>query len=179
MPQFLEARIQGREDMRSCFCFWRRQEGESVPIVTVETTVNAPAEKVYELAKGVERFPEFMPEVESVKVLSREGSDTVTHWVGKIKEFNRTIEWTEQDHWFDDDMRCEFAQVKGDFAVYKGTWAFCADPAGTFVSLHLEYDYHVPLIGALLNKVIFNKMTQNCQNMLNALKAEAEKGAAA
>lgn len=147
-----------------------------MPVVTAEVNVAAPAERVYELAKGVERFPEFMSDVESVEVLSREGNTSVTRWVGKIKEFNRTIQWTERDRWFDDEMRCEFEQTKGDFGLYRGIWEFRRDEGGTFVSLHLEYDYHVPLIGSLLKAIIFNKMKQNCQSMLDALKAEAEKG---
>lgn len=147
-----------------------------MPIVTAEVNIAASPERVYQLAKEVERFPEFMPDVESVEVLSREGSATLTRWVGKVKEFNRTIHWTEQDRWFDEEMRCEFEQTEGDFSLYRGTWEFRPDQGGTFVSLHLEYDYHVPLIGSLLQRVIFNKMKQNCQNMLDALKAEAEKG---
>lgn len=146
-----------------------------MPIVTAEVDIAAPAEKVYELAKEVESFPEFMPDVESVEVLSREGSTIKTRWVAKVKEFNRTIRWVEQDRWFDGEMRCEFEQTQGDFSLYRGIWEFRPDGKGAFVSLHLEYDYHVPLIGSLLNRVIFNKMKQNCQNMLDALKAEAEK----
>lgn len=147
-----------------------------MPIVTAEVNVAAPPEKIFQLAKGVEKFPDFMPDVESVEVLSREGNNTLTRWVGKVKEFNRTIRWTERDRWFDEEMRCEFEQTEGDFSVYRGIWVFRPDQEGTFVSLHLEYDYHVPLIGSLLKRVIFNKMKQNCQNMLEALKAEAEKG---
>jgi len=41
----------------------------------VEATahIHAPLEDVYQVAKDVETFPTFMPDVESVKVLERDG----------------------------------------------------------------------------------------------------------
>ena len=42
-----------------------------MPYVESRIAVAAPARTVYELAKDQERFPEFMPDVETVKVLER------------------------------------------------------------------------------------------------------------
>ncbi len=51
-----------------------------MPFVETTIVVHAPARDVYELAKDQERFPEFMPDVELVTVLERDGARTVSRW---------------------------------------------------------------------------------------------------
>ncbi len=55
---------------------------------TVETTVviKAPVEKVYELARDIERFPQFMEDVEEVEVLEQTADRQVSRWVGNVKQ---------------------------------------------------------------------------------------------
>ncbi|MBV8601994.1 MAG: cyclase, partial [Candidatus Eremiobacteraeota bacterium] len=71
-----------------------------MPYVEVTISVAAPARDVYELAKQQERFPEFMPDVESVTVLERRPDAIVTRWKTLVEE--APIEWTEEDR-FDDE----------------------------------------------------------------------------
>ena len=40
-----------------------------MPIIEVETIINAPVQRVYAAAKEIERFPEFMPNVQTVEVV--------------------------------------------------------------------------------------------------------------
>ena len=49
--------------------------------------INGPIEEVYALAKEVETFPEFMPDVKSVKIVekSADGSRVVSEWVGIVR----------------------------------------------------------------------------------------------
>ena len=47
-------------------------------------------------------------------------------------------------------------------------------PEGTDVRLQVQYDYAIPLIGALIKNLLRKKMQQNTDAMLAALKAEAE-----
>jgi ribosome-associated toxin RatA of RatAB toxin-antitoxin module len=148
-----------------------------VPRIESEVLVQTPVAVIFDLAKQVERFPDIMPDVESVKVLERDGSRTVTEWAGKIKEFNRLVRWTEEDEWDDRAHTCRFWLIKGDFDKYEGTWTFEEVPEGTRVHLALEYEYSVPLIGAIIKALVRKLMQQNCDQMLAALKQEAEKGA--
>ena len=46
----------------------------------------------------MEGFPEFMPDVQSVKVIKREDNMTVTDWITEID--GTEIIWTEEDHFF-------------------------------------------------------------------------------
>ncbi len=149
-----------------------------MPVIHSEITVNTPVDVIYSLAKQVEKFPEIMPDVESVEVLERDGPNTLTHWVGSIKQFNRTIQWTEEDEWDDDNHTCEFRLREGDLDKYEGTWKFEEVPGATRVCLDLEYEYNVPLIGAIIKGLVRKLMQQNCDQMLAALKQEAERGQA-
>ena len=49
---------------------------------------------MYELAKEQERFPEFMPDVETVVVLERHPDRVVTRWKTLVED--APIEWTEK-----------------------------------------------------------------------------------
>ena len=145
---------------------------------TVESTVvvAAPVEKVYEIARDIERFPEFMEDVAEVEILEQTPDRQVSRWVGLIKELNRQIKWTEEDFWDEATRTCQFHMLEGDFSAYGGSWKFEPEGAGCRATLVVEYEYNVPLIGALIKSLLQKKMQQNCDSMLAALKAEAEKG---
>lgn len=148
-----------------------------MPTVIAVTDVAAPLDQVYALARNIEAFPEFMPDVQEVQILEQHPDGRQkSRWVGIVKEFKRTIAWTEEDHWDETNHTCTFAQIEGDFAVYRGAWRFDTTATGTHVELELEYEYDVPLIGNLIKALLKRKMQENCDNMLAAIKAEAEKG---
>ena len=146
-----------------------------MPKVISEVTVARPVAQVYALAKDIERFPEFMADVQSVEILADDPPHRLSRWVGVIKEFNRTIRWTEDDCWDDAAHVCTFAQTEGDFSSYRGRWEFGEVAEGTTVCLEVEYEYNVPLIGALIKGLLLKKMQQNTDAMLAALKAQSEK----
>jgi len=140
--------------------------------VQATTIIRAPLAEVYRVAKDVERFPEFMPDVESIRVLERADSRTVTEWVGVVQ--GRKIRWVEDDHWDDDAHRCRFRQREGDFTTYEGTWSFEAVPEGTRTTLVLEYEMDLPLAGALLSTLLRVLVRKNLESMLAALKGQLE-----
>ena len=145
-----------------------------MPTVESEIIIQAPADQVYALAKDIERFPEFMADVQSVEILEDVPPRRVSRWVGIVKEFNRTVSWTEEDFWDDQQRRCTFRQTEGDYTEYGGQWEFSAAPQGTRVYLRIDFEYDVPLIGSLIKGLLQRKMQQNCEDMLAALKQQAE-----
>ena len=145
-----------------------------MPTVESQIVIERPVAEVYALAQDIERFPEFMADVESVEILEDDPPRRVSRWTGAVKEFNRTIEWTEEDYWDDAAHVCTFSQLEGDFSEYSGRWEFGEVPEGTDVRLQVQYDYAIPLIGALIKNLLRKKMQQNTDAMLSALKDEAE-----
>lgn len=149
----------------------------------VESTVivQAPLETLWQLAQQVEKMPEYMSDLESVEVLEDEAISptqrrTTTRWVALIKQMNRKVRWVEEDIWDSEKHLCSFEQTEGDFSHYSGKWHFeSAGEKETKAHLEISYAIEIPLLGALIQKVILKLMQGNCDNMLDCLKAEAEK----
>jgi ribosome-associated toxin RatA of RatAB toxin-antitoxin module len=144
-----------------------------VPEVCSEVIVSAPPDRVYALAKDVESFPEFLPNVERVTIREREGDRTVSEWVGLVPEFKRTIRWVEADTWDDAARRCDFQLVSGDWDRYEGSWTFEPEGDATRVRLSISYEYNVPLIGPLIKKLLHKLVARNAEETLEGLRRRA------
>ncbi|MFN7016275.1 MAG: type II toxin-antitoxin system RatA family toxin [Fimbriimonadales bacterium] len=144
--------------------------------VEVETVIHAPLETVYAVARDVEAFPQFMPDVKSVKILekSEDGSRTLTEWVAYASQLKLQVKWTEEDLWDDASHSCRFRQVKGDYDQMEGLWEFLPHPEGTLFRSVLDYELRVPLLGAIVQKVVHHLVTLNLKGILEGVKARAE-----
>lgn len=146
-----------------------------MPHVSVTIVVDAPARDVYELAKDQERFPEFMPDVELVTVLERDGDRTISKWKTLVED--APIEWIEEDR-FDDAALCvAYELLEGDLDTFEGTWTFEERDGTTHVVLEIEYDFGVPTLAELIGPTLHKKVVENGEMMLAALKREAEAAA--
>ena len=140
--------------------------------VQSEIVIDAPAAEVYELAKEQERFPEFMPDVETVVVLERHAGYIVTRWKTLVEE--APIEWTEEDRFDDITPRIDYKLIEGDLDTFEGAWLFDEVAGRTRVTLTVEYDFGVPTLAELIGPTLAKKVRENCEMMLAALKTEAE-----
>jgi coenzyme Q-binding protein COQ10 len=138
--------------------------------VTIE--VDAPARDVYELAKKQERFPEFMPDVESVTVLERHPDRLITRWKTLVED--APIEWIEEDRFDDAKTAIAYRLLEGDLDVFEGTWTFDERDGRTYVRLGVEYDFGVPTLAELIGPTLQRKVRENSEMMLLGLKREAE-----
>lgn len=148
-----------------------------MPHIENSVTIDAPLERVYTLAKQLETFPNFMPDVESITVTERspDGTRTVADWVGVAEQFKLKVRWTEEDIWDDAAHTCRFRQLKGDYNAYGGLWTFAAPTETTTVfASAIDYEYDIPLIGPLLKTIVGRLMKDNAQKILEALKTRAE-----
>ena len=146
-----------------------------MPFVTATIVVAAPARSVYELAKDQERFPEFMPDVELVTVLERDGARTLSKWKTLVEE--APIEWIEEDLFDDAVLRVDYRLLEGDLDTFQGSWTFEERDGATYVALEVEYDFGVPTLAELIGPTLHKKVVENSEMMLAALKREAERAA--
>jgi ribosome-associated toxin RatA of RatAB toxin-antitoxin module len=140
----------------------------------VETTIDiaAPRREIYELAKDMERYSDFMPDVEYVKVLSRKGNVTVTRWKTLVEE--APIEWTEEDVFDDEKTRIDYRLIEGDLDKFEGAWTFDEIGGVTHVVLGVDYDFGVPTLAELIGPILHKKVEENSLMMLRALKSKCE-----
>ncbi len=146
-----------------------------MPFVETTITVDADARAVYELAKDQERFPEFMPDVEKVEIIRRDGNRMLTRWKTLVEE--APIEWTEEDVFDDDALRVDYRLLEGDLDRFEGSWTFAnGEPGRTVVTLGVDFDFGVPTLAELIGPTLERKVRENSEMMLAALKREAERG---
>ena len=147
-----------------------------MPYVESTIVVDAPARAVYELAKEQERFPQFMPDVETVTVLERHADYIVTRWKTLVED--APIEWTEEDRFDDAAIRIDYKLIEGDLDTFEGAWTFVESDGQTLVTLGVEYDFGVPTLAELIGPTLAKKVKENSEMMLAALKSEVEATAA-
>lgn len=143
-----------------------------MPFVETQISVAAPARVVYELAKEQERFPQFMPDVESVAILERRPDGAISRWKTLVEE--APIEWTEEDRFDDAALRIDYKLLEGDLDTFEGSWTFTETGGATRVVLGVEYDFGVPTLAELIGPTLEKKVRENSEMMLAALKQEAE-----
>ena len=143
-----------------------------MPYVETSIAIAAPARVVYELAKEQERFPQFMPDVETVTVLERHPTHILTRWKTLVED--APIEWIEEDRFDDEAMRIDYKLLEGDLDKFEGAWTFIENGGQTHVTLGVEYDFGVPTLAELIGPTLERKVRENSDMMLAAIKREAE-----
>jgi len=149
--------------------------------ISVSKIMSAPADRVYARAKDVERFPEVVPDLTEVKVVSRDGASVVSTWRSSVSIaglINRALYWKEEDIWNDDDHSCVFTLIEGDMKKYDGKWTFEPlpdDPERTVVDLAIDFELGMSMLGQLVIKLIDKLMKENCQALLDGLEKLVKK----
>ena len=136
--------------------------------VTRKITVNAPIETVWDVISDVQKYPEFLKEVKSIKVDRVEGNrKTVTYEVTVVKTIQYTLVLTE-----DKPRKVTWTMTKGQMmSKNDGSWELAADgPNRTDVTYTVDIKF-----GLLVPSTISNMLTEvNLPKMLDAYKGRAE-----
>ena len=111
--------------------------------VEASTFIRAPLDAVYAVAKRVEDFPRFMPDLERVTVLERAATSRRRPSGSALVE-GRRIHWIEEDAWDDARHVCRFRQRDGDFERYEGEWSFLPEGDGTRTAIVVEFEFGIP-----------------------------------
>lgn len=146
-----------------------------MPQVERKIVIDSDPKRVYELAKDMESYPRFMPDVESVKIVSREGNSTVTEWVTNVD--GTPFLWTERDNFDDTNLRIEYALIEGDLEKFEGSWNFRPVEGKTEVSLVVDYDFGLPELTELIGPTLHEKVGDNSEMMLSGMKKLVEENA--
>ncbi len=143
-----------------------------MPYTERKQIIKAPVEEVYKIACDMEKYPQFMPDVESVKVTQRGENMTITEWVTDID--GTEIMWSEEDHFDAANRIIEYRLLDGDLDKFEGQWRFTPCDEGTEVLLTCDFDFGIPELVHLIGDILLIKVGENCEMMLAGLKAQLE-----
>jgi len=140
----------------------------------VESSVNIQGkrEDVYILAKNMERFSEYMPDVKEVKVVEKSDNSTVTEWETLVEDI--PICWKEVDEFDDRNLRIKYKLIEGDLDKFEGEWIFENIGNETKVTLTVDFDFGMPTLADLIGPVLEMKVKENSMMMLEAMKKKIE-----
>ena len=144
-----------------------------MPFVESTISISGPGRAVYEILTQMERFPDFMPDVKSVRVLQQTERGTVTSWETEID--GMPVSWEEEDIFDPEKMTIEYRLTQGDLERFQGAWQVLESEDGeSTVSLTVDFDLGVPMLADVLGPVMIEKVRQNSEMMLAAVKRRIE-----
>ena len=141
--------------------------------IHVSKLISRPIDEVFAVAQQVERFPDVLPDLDKVTVLENDGAGhTVTKWDGTVTlgPITKKISWTERDVWDNGAKTCTFTLVEGDMKHFNGVWTFAEANGGTQVDMRVQFELGIPVLGPMVNRIVDDLMTRNCEDLLTALE---------
>lgn len=135
-------------------------------------TINVPIEKLFDVIADAERYPEFLPEVKSIRVTNRQGAECDVHYVAEVmKQIKYTLHIKEER-----PNRLSWTFVEGEFMRdNRGSWELKDLGNGT---THATYNIEVT-VGPLVPKSIVTALVDTTlPKLLENFKKRAESGAA-
>jgi ribosome-associated toxin RatA of RatAB toxin-antitoxin module len=135
---------------------------------TRSITINAPLEKVFDVIADVERYPDFLPEVKSIKVSTKRGPEYDVHYVAEVvKTIKYTVRIKEER-----PNKLSWTFVDGEFMKdNRGGWELHDLGNGTTKA---TYNIEVTL-GPLVPKTIVNALVDtSLPKLLENFKKRSE-----
>jgi len=127
-----------------------------------------PAELMYAVVSDVEKYPEFLPWVLALRVLSRHESGMTAEMAvgyGALRErYTSDVKLDPVAHQID------VAQTKGPFKTLENHWRFTPSGAGCEVTFSIQFEFH----SRLLHKVAGAKFEKVMLKMADAFEARAK-----
>ena len=106
--------------------------------------IRAPAQRIYELAARVERWPEILPHYRWVRVLSGEGRRRVVEMAAR-RDFI-PVWWCAEQQLFPEEPRIAFRHVRGITRGMEVEWLFEPRDGGTLVRIRHELRFPIPFV---------------------------------
>lgn len=148
-----------------------------MPYVEEKIEVKGNIEEIFQLVSDVEKFPDFMEDVESVDILE-EGDDwKISKW--NTKADRRKIIWTEKDFIKPQENRVDFELVEGDLKSYWGFWQLGKTDNAELINITfaIDFEFGMPIIAPLIHPILARVLRANMKQMLLAIKNQFESSA--
>ena len=130
--------------------------------------LNRPPVETFKVVEDLERFPEFMPNVNALTVLEAEGNRKVAHWDTTIDD--APLDWVEEGLYDKDNLLVRFRALEGVFDRFDGFWQVAPEANGSRVTFELIYEIGLPEIEEIVGPLLRERMIENAESMLAAIE---------
>lgn len=144
-----------------------------MPVIEETIVIKGDGARVYQLVKDIERYPQFIPDVKAVRILSADQAARITKWHTIIDGVE--FRWLERDELDDANWMVKYRLLEGDLEKFEGEWRVKAENDHTVVTLFLDYELGIPAFEEVMGPLLFEKALMNARNLLQGIKREAEK----
>lgn len=136
--------------------------------VTLEAFVHdADVDTVFARLSDFERYPEFTDAVREVRVTHHADGAVDSEWSVNFR--NGILQWTEREI-IDQAARCiTFAQTKGDFASFGGTWRVEDGAGHVVVRFDAAFDLGMASLASILDPIAERALIESLQRILSGL----------
>jgi coenzyme Q-binding protein COQ10 len=116
------------------------------------------ADEMFRLVADVERYPEFLPMCESLRIETRRPTAEREELVATMGVGYKAIRehFTTRVELLPARSEIHVAYVDGPFRHLMNRWRFVAMPDGCIVDFHIDYEFKSPLL-AILMGAVFDK----------------------
>jgi ribosome-associated toxin RatA of RatAB toxin-antitoxin module len=140
--------------------------------VSVTKDLRAPIGRLWDLLLDVERFADYMSDVEWIKVLDVRDDVRTAEWSVILR--GSILRWSEKGRIDPSRHRIDFEQADGDLSVFRGEWLLTELGAGrTRASLRIEFEIGIPLMARMLDPIARESLRTNTGRMLEELEQRA------
>ncbi|MBM7623397.1 type II toxin-antitoxin system RatA family toxin [Sporohalobacter salinus] len=143
-----------------------------MPDIENSILIDGEMEEVYEVAKDMENYPQFMENIVEVKVVERGENTTITSWIAEVDD--KRLTWKEKDIFDPENKHISYKLIEGDLKKFSGEWQFEEKNMGTKLRLTVNFEFGVPMLSAVVNPILKKKVISNSKAMLKAIKEEVE-----
>ncbi len=139
-----------------------------MPHIVIERFMTgADPDRVWNIARDLLSYPNFMDQVLSVEECDSPGRLKATAWVVLFN--GNELRWIEEDRFFESERRMTFSQIEGDLAQWSGSFVALAQQEGTTARYEIDFDLGVPALADVLNPLGERAIRSNCEQMLEEM----------
>jgi len=136
--------------------------------ISISRAIARPAAEAYAVVEDIARFPEFMPNVDAVRILETDDHRKVAHWDTTIDD--APLDWVEEGIYDPERLMVRFRALEGVFDRFDGFWQVRPADDGSEVVFELEYSIGLPEIDDIIGPILRERLIANTEAMLAALE---------
>jgi len=146
---------------------------EDMPRIEVSVNIKKPKREVYKVISDMEKFPDFMRDVKSLRIVKRVTDEHfITLW--EIDIDGAPINWKEEVFFDQAGSQIKFSMMEGSYKKYHGAWSLQDSRLGTKLTMVVEFDWGIPILEKYVGKALEVKARRGLLGMIQAIKKEAE-----